>query len=104
MSDVSRLMRECQGTTEMQSMAELAARSGQSMRGDQAGRDGYVTIRSSSFSRAKRNGWSSADVRRLRELASSGTPVEIIAATLHRTTSAVRNKAGMHGISLRMPR
>jgi hypothetical protein len=103
MSDVSRLMRECQGTTEMQSMAELAARDGQSARGDQAGRNGYFT-RSNSFSRARRNEWSSADVRRLRELASSGTPVHIIAATLQRTTSAVRNKAGMHGISLRMPR
>jgi hypothetical protein len=56
---------------------------------------------------ARRNGrneWSSEDLRRLRELAATGTPLNAIAAALRRTSSAVRNKAGMHGISLRLPR
>jgi hypothetical protein len=46
-------------------------------------------------------GWSTADIRRLRELAEQGMPVPTIAATLRRSESAIRNKAGMHGISLR---
>ena len=48
--------------------------------------------------------WSSDDLRRLRELAATGTPLDAIATTLRRTESAIRNKAGMHGISLRGPR
>lgn len=51
--------------------------------------------------RSRRNDWSSEDLRRLRELAATGTPLDDIAAALRRTTSAVRNKAGMQGISLR---
>jgi hypothetical protein len=54
--------------------------------------------------RSGRNEWSTEDLRRLRDLAATGTPLNAIAATLRRTTSAVRNKAGMHGISLRLPR
>ena len=54
--------------------------------------------------RNRRNEWSSDELRRLRELAGSGTPVEMIAADLRRTTSAIKNKAGMQGISLRSPR
>ncbi len=54
--------------------------------------------------RRQRNDWSSEDLRRLRELAATGTPLNAIAAALGRTASAVRNKAGMHGISLRLPR
>ncbi|HEY0685929.1 MAG TPA: hypothetical protein VGD45_26540 [Steroidobacter sp.] len=54
--------------------------------------------------RSRRNDWSSEELRRLRELAASGTPVETIAADLRRTASAIRNKAGMQGISLRSPR
>jgi hypothetical protein len=58
-----------------------------------------------SFSRrARRNDWSSEDLRRLRELAATGTPLNAIAAALGRTSSAIRNKAGMHGIPLRVPR
>lgn len=45
--------------------------------------------------------WSLQDVRRLRELAQAGTPLESIAAMLGRTCAAVRNKAGFHAISLR---
>jgi len=45
--------------------------------------------------------WSREDVRQLRELAVAGVPAEVIAVQLRRTYSAVRNKAGMHGISLK---
>ncbi len=44
--------------------------------------------------------WSSAELKQLRELSDAGTGVEIIAARLKRSVSAVRNKAGMHGFSL----
>jgi hypothetical protein len=44
--------------------------------------------------------WSSAELKQLRELTDAGIGVEIIAARLKRTVSAVRNKAGMHGFSL----
>ena len=47
------------------------------------------------------NAWSIADVRLLRDLAAQNVPVETIAATLRRSTSAIRNKACLHGISLR---
>jgi hypothetical protein len=61
-----------------------------------------VTQRYISRRRVSRgNEWSSDDLRQLRELAASGTPPEAIATTLRRTESAIRNKAGMHGISLR---
>lgn len=61
-----------------------------------------VTLRFPSMSRAsRRKEWSSEDLRVLRELAATGTPPDAIAVTLRRTESAVRNKAGMHGISLR---
>jgi len=53
---------------------------------------------------AARAGWTIEDVRLLRTLAMQGVPVEAIAAALGRTTSAIRNKAGMHGISVRGPR
>lgn len=45
--------------------------------------------------------WTSESLRQLRELAQAGVPVETIAARLRRTPSAVRNKAGMHFISLK---
>jgi hypothetical protein len=35
-------------------------------------------------------------------LAASGTPLNAIAAALRRTPSAIKNKAGMQGISLRL--
>ena len=65
------------------------------------GRNGCPTFQR----RANRsNEWSSEDLRRLRELAQTGTAPNMIAATLRRTESAIRNKAGMHGISLRARR
>jgi len=51
-----------------------------------------------------RNQWSVEQVRVLRALASQGLPADRIAAELKRSESAVRNKACMHGISLRLPR
>lgn len=47
------------------------------------------------------NAWASEDIQQLRELAVAGVPVEIIATRLRRTHSAIKNKAGMHGISLK---
>lgn len=47
------------------------------------------------------NSWSSEDIRLLRQLAVDGEPLETIAARLRRTRSAIRNKATMHGISLK---
>jgi hypothetical protein len=51
-----------------------------------------------------RNQWSLEQVRVLRTLADQGQPAHVIAAELKRSESAVRNKACMHGISLRLPR
>ena len=47
------------------------------------------------------NTWSTEDIRLLRQLAVAGASLETIAITLRRTRSAIRNKATMHGISLR---
>lgn len=47
------------------------------------------------------NTWSTEDIRLLRQLAIDGAPLEVIAVTLRRTRSAIRNKASMHGVSLR---
>lgn len=47
------------------------------------------------------NTWSTEDIRLLRQLAVAGASLETIAAKLRRTRSAIRNKATMHGISLR---
>ena len=63
------------------------------------GRDGHSSPRVTFQRRA--NQWSSEDLRTLRALAETGTAPDMIAVTLRRTESAVRNKAGMHGISLR---
>lgn len=76
----------------------------QPTRTDRAGHGVSFSVRSNAHARARRNEWSSADLRRLRELAALGTPLDTIATALRRTTSAIRNKAGMHGISLRLPR
>lgn len=67
-------------------------------------RDPYVTVRFTSRRTSRGNEWSSEDVRLLREMAATGNALETIATALRRTTSAVRNKAGMHGISLRARR
>lgn len=48
----------------------------------------------------KPNVWSREDLSRLRELAESGASLRLISATLRRSESAIRNKAGLHGISL----
>jgi hypothetical protein len=45
--------------------------------------------------------WSLQEVRRLRELAQAGVPLESIAEMLGRSSAAIRNKAGFHAISLR---
>jgi hypothetical protein len=45
--------------------------------------------------------WSSVELKQLRELADAGIGIEIIAARLKRSISAVRNKAGMQGFSLK---
>jgi len=47
------------------------------------------------------NLWSMQEVRRLRELAAAGMPLDSIAMTLQRTRSAIKNKAGFHAIPLR---
>lgn len=44
--------------------------------------------------------WSMGEIRTLRELAAAGASMQTIAAKLHRTVSAVRNKASFHGISV----
>jgi hypothetical protein len=44
--------------------------------------------------------WSSEELKQLRALAGERVPVEVIATRLRRSVSAVRNKAGLHGISL----
>jgi hypothetical protein len=99
----SRLMREYERSVERHSAAAAMEDSNQQLaRVDRPGRGVCFTLRSNSHARG--NEWSSADLRRLRELAAIGTPLEAIATALRRTTSAVRNKASMHGISLRSPR
>lgn len=45
--------------------------------------------------------WSRVELKQLRELTDAGLGVEIIAARLKRSVSAVRNKAGMQGFSLK---
>jgi hypothetical protein len=47
------------------------------------------------------NTWTMEDIRLLRQLAIEGASLETIAVTLRRTRSAIRNKATMHGISLK---
>ena len=45
--------------------------------------------------------WTSEELRIMRQLADAGTPIARIAARLRRSPSAIRNKAGLHGISLK---
>jgi len=47
------------------------------------------------------NTWSTEDIRQLRQLAVAGASLDTISVTLRRTRSAIRNKATMHGISLK---
>ena len=48
--------------------------------------------------------WSIPDIQRMRELAAQGVSVDAMSVLLGRTPSAIRNKAAMHGISLRPAR
>jgi hypothetical protein len=60
----------------------------------------FVTANLRAFYPSARRTWSAEEVRQLRELAEQGVSVRIIAARLRKTESAIRNKAGMHGISI----
>jgi hypothetical protein len=55
----------------------------------------------STFLPAASASWSSVEIRRMRELAEQGASIDIISDQLRRTPSAIRNKAAMHGISLK---
>jgi hypothetical protein len=57
-------------------------------------------MRRSTFLPAAIASWSKHDLQVLRSLAHEGASIEVIAKTLKRTPSAIRNKAGIHGISL----
>jgi hypothetical protein len=61
--------------------------------------DKRMTIRKI-FVPAATSSWSKEELHQLRALAHSGTSIEAIARALKRSASAVRNKAGLHGISL----
>lgn len=61
-------------------------------------------MRRSTFLPSAATSWSKDELQQLRTLAQTGASIDAIAKTLKRTTSAVRNKAGMHGISLAGPR
>lgn len=50
--------------------------------------------------RRKQRLWSSTEVRQLRDLAARGEKIDEIAQALRRSTTAVRTKAAMHGISI----
>jgi len=58
-------------------------------------------MRSNFLLPAAGNSWSSDQIRTLRKLAGEGLPAKQIAMAMKRTESAIRNKAGMHGISLK---
>lgn len=47
------------------------------------------------------NAWATEEIRALRSLAAQGVPPRSIAVALGRSEFAIRNKAVMHGISLR---
>ncbi|WP_129778357.1 hypothetical protein [Peristeroidobacter soli] len=46
------------------------------------------------------NAWSREEIGKLRELAGSGTSLRSMSRILKRSESALKNKAGLHGISL----
>lgn len=58
-------------------------------------------MRSSVFLPSVAASWSREEIQRLRELAAQEVPIELMSATLRRTPSAIRNKAMLHGISIR---
>jgi hypothetical protein len=51
--------------------------------------------------RRSMNVWAIEEIRALRSLAAQGVPADGIALALGRTEFAIRNKAVIHGISLR---
>jgi hypothetical protein len=53
------------------------------------------------FLRVYRNAWTREEITLLRQLAEQGISRHHIATALHRSEAAVRNKALMHGISLK---
>jgi hypothetical protein len=57
-------------------------------------------IRSKTFVPSAIASWSKDDVQRLRLLAQAGASIDAISQALQRSASAIRNKAGLHGISL----
>ena len=58
-------------------------------------------VRSFALPLTPANAWSSEEVQLLRQLAIGGASLELMASRLRRTRSAIRNKATMHGISLK---
>jgi len=68
---------------------------------EKACRVAFVERPNSRFSRRSTSReWSTIEIRALRELADAGVSMQAIAAKLHRSVSAVKNKASFHGISV----
>lgn len=55
--------------------------------------------RSKTFIPAAIVSWTQDELRTLRTMARSGASIDVISRVLNRTPSAVRNKAGLQGIS-----
>jgi hypothetical protein len=53
-----------------------------------------------SYKRRSRQPWSSADLRKLRQLAKGNTPTGVMSIRLQRPIAAIRSKAQREGISL----
>jgi hypothetical protein len=53
------------------------------------------------YKRRSRERWSTADVRKLRQLAKGNTPTGVMSMKLQRPVAAIRSKAHREGISLR---
>jgi len=54
-----------------------------------------------SYKRRARQPWSTADVRKLKQLAKGNTPTGVMSVKLQRPPAAIRSKAHREGISLR---
>ena len=54
-----------------------------------------------SYKRRSRQLWSSADLRKLKQLAKGNTPTGVMSIKLQRPITAIRSKAHREGISLR---
>jgi hypothetical protein len=53
------------------------------------------------YKRNMREPWTPTDIRTLKELAKGNTPTGVISLKMGRTPAAIRNKAGLEGISLK---